>query len=270
MQASANRQVIVITGSTRGIGLGLAEEFLKRGCAVVINGRSASSVATALAQLQSSYPPDRLFGHACETSDYAALQALWDAAHRHFGRIDYWINNAGIALPNQKFWTLDPAQYQSIVHANLIGKMNGTHVAFRGMLQQGSGQIFNMEGFGSDGRMRDGALSYGTTKYGLRYFTRAFTKEAAETPVMVGTISPGMVVTDLLIGNYDKTSDDWTRAQRIFNILADTVETVTPWLVERMLANTRSGAHIDWLPNSKIAWRFLSAPFSKRNLFPQS
>ena len=135
------------------------------------------------------------------------------------------------------------------------------------MLKQGSGQIFNMEGFGSDGRKRLGATSYGTTKYGLRYFTQAVALEAKNSPVKVGTISPGMVVTDLLIGNYDKTSPEWKNAKRIFNILADKVETVCPFLVEKMIANQKNNAAIEWLTTPKIAWRFMTASFIKRDVF---
>jgi hypothetical protein len=79
-----------------------------------------------------------------------------------------------------------------------------------------------------------------------------------------------MVVTDLLTGQYRDRPDEWERAKRIFNILADRVETVAPWLAERVLANTQSGARIRWLTRSKLIGRFLAAPFRKRDLFGPS
>jgi hypothetical protein len=76
-----------------------------------------------------------------------------------------------------------------------------------------------------------------------------------------------MVVTDLLTNQYEDRPQDWEQAKRIFNILADRVETVTPWLAQRLLENNRTGARISWLTRRKIMWRFLTAPFSERDLF---
>ena len=257
--------VVVITGSTRGIGYGMAQEFLKRGWSVFLNGRSQSSVDDAIKALGDD--PKRVGGAAADMSNYEQVQALWDAAVKQFGKVDYWVNNAGISIENLAFWEIPPTEYKNILEINLLGMMNGSHVAFNGMLKQGSGQIFNMEGFGSDGRKRFGATSYGTMKYGLRYFTQALAFEAKDKAVKVSTISPGMVVTDLLVGNYDKNSAEWQRAKKIFNILADKVETVSPFLVEKMIANTKNGAAIEWLTTPKIAWRFMTASFIKRDVF---
>ncbi len=57
------------------------------------------------------------------------------------------------------------------------------------------------------------------------------------------------------------------RMKRIFNILADKVDTVAPWLVDQILQNKKTGVSIQWLTKSKIIWRFATAPFSKRDLF---
>jgi hypothetical protein len=76
-----------------------------------------------------------------------------------------------------------------------------------------------------------------------------------------------MVLTDMLTAPYDRQSAEWARARRIFNILADRVETVTPWLAGQILANQQHGARIKWLTKRKIITRFLLAPFRKRDLF---
>jgi hypothetical protein len=64
----------------------------------------------------------------------------------------------------------------------------------------------------------------------------------------------------------DRDAEKWQRQKRIFNILADRVETVTPYLVDGMLKNTKHGAKIAWLTTPKIAFRFLTAPFVKRDI----
>ncbi|NJQ96878.1 MAG: hypothetical protein HC784_02590 [Hydrococcus sp. CSU_1_8] len=61
----------------------------------------------------------------------------------------------------------------------------------------------------------------------------------------------------------------WERSKRVLNILADRVETVTPWLAEQILANQKTGIRIAWLTKAKAIRRFLGASFFKRNLFEE-
>lgn len=262
-------KVIVITGSTRGIGFGLAEAFLARDCAVAISGRTTDSVDRAVSSLSVDHQPDRIFGRPCDVTRFEQVEALWRAAHTHFGRIDIWINNAGIAHPPIDVIELTPEQIRTVVETNLIGVMYGSQVALSQMSAQGFGSLYNMEGLGSDGRQVAGLALYGSTKRAVHYLNEALIKEAAETPVLVGSLSPGMVLTDMLTAPYDRQSQEWPRARRIFNILADRVETVTPWLADRMLANQQHGARIKWLTKRKIISRFLRAPFHKRDLFEE-
>jgi NAD(P)-dependent dehydrogenase (short-subunit alcohol dehydrogenase family) len=260
---------IVITGSTRGIGLGLAEAFLATGCRVVINGRSQQSVDEALGLLSSKFPAERIYGQVGDSTDNDQVQALWEAAKEHFGQVDIWVNNAGIRNPTRKFWEQTPEMMRRVVETNLVGCMYGSQVALRGMLAQGSGSLYNMEGLGSDGRKVAGLTLYGTTKYGLHYLTEALAEEVQGTPLLVGSLSPGMVVTDMLVKDYEGRPEDWERAKRVFNILADRVERVTPWLVERILANRENGARIKYLTPGKMFLRFLTAPFTHRDLFKE-
>jgi NAD(P)-dependent dehydrogenase (short-subunit alcohol dehydrogenase family) len=260
-------KTIVITGSTRGIGYGLADSFLSLGCSVTISGRAQAGVERAVAKLSSKHQAERIFGHPCDVTQFEQVQALWDAAKAHFGRVDIWINNAGIAHPQLDFWEHSPEQIKAVVETNVVGAMNGAEVSLRGMLEQGSGCLYNMEGLGSDGRRVAGLTLYGSTKYSLRYLTDALVEETRGTPVLVGALKPGMVVTDLLTEQYKKRPEDWERAKRIFNILADRVETVTPWLAQKVLANNKRGVRITWLTRPKIIGRFLIAPFRRRDLF---
>jgi hypothetical protein len=85
--------------------------------------------------------------------------------------------------------------------------------------------------------------------------------------VKVGYLSPGIVVTDLLVPPPDKRGAAWQRSKKILNILADQVETVTPWLVEGMLAARESGAAVRWLTGPKVQWRFLKSLVVKRDIF---
>lgn len=257
---------IVITGSTRGIGFGMAREFLERGCKVAISGRSQSSVDAAMAKL-SNYNAELMVGQPCDVTDIDQVRTLWDVAVAKLGKIDLWINNAGRGHPMQKAWEIPLETVHSVLEIDLNGVINGSRVAISGMMQQGGGHLYNMDGFGSGGRLRDGMSIYGTSKRAVHYFTRALIEETKSSPVKVSHLSPGIVITDFITDQYKDDPEALEKAKRIFNILGDKVETVTPWLVEKMLANDKAGANIAWLTGSKVAMRFMTAPFNKRDLF---
>lgn len=258
---------IVITGSTRGLGFGLADSFLSLDCQVVISGRTQASVDRAVGILASRHPSERIFAQPCEVTALEQVERLWSESKRRFGAIDIWINNAGRGHPPVPMWELDPDAIQSVVDTDLVGLIYGCRVAIRGMLEQGHGQLYNMEGFGSRGRTMGGLSVYGAVKSGVRSLTETLVKEAAGTPVQVCSISPGMLVTELITDQYPDDPEGLERVKRILNILGDRVETVTPWLAKRILENNRSGARIAWLTRGKIFMRFLTAPFNKRDLF---
>jgi short-subunit dehydrogenase len=113
----------------------------------------------------------------------------------------------------------------------------------------------------------EGLILYGTTKSALSYLSDALIEETKGSPVLVGALRPGMVATEMLTGPYRGRPEDWERAKPIFNILADRVETVAPWLAEKVLENTQHGARFQWLTRGRAMLRFLMAPMRKRDLF---
>lgn len=269
---TADAKNVVITGSTRGIGKGMAREFLIRGHNVVISGRTQATVDAALAELTDATKAKgaSLAGVPCDVSDINQAQTLWNKAVEHMGSVDIWINNAGRTNRLGKIATLPTEEFLGVVGTNLLGTMYGCQVALRGMQAQGSGALYNFEGFGSNGMQAPGNHVYGTTKYAITYFTKALINETKGGPVLVGYMSPGMVTTDLLLKGKDKMPPQvWEQRKKIFNILADHVETVTPFLVEGVLANTEHGARINWLTRKKSMWRFFKARFSTRDLFAE-
>jgi short-subunit dehydrogenase len=181
--------------------------------------------------------------------------------------VDIWINNVGISHPLQKVWELPKGTVDSVVATNLIGTLYGSQVAIRGMLVQGEGHLYNMEGLGSDGQVRSGLSVYGASKAAVTYLTKALAKETEKTPVKVSRLSPGVVITELATGPFKENPERLERAKRIYNIIGDKVETVTPWMADKILENDKSGAHIAWLTPPKVAWRFITAGLQKRDLF---
>lgn len=261
-------KTIVMTGGTRGIGYGLAQAFLAKGCQVVISGRNAEAVGQAAAQLAQTGSEERVLGVPCDVREFQQVQNLWSCSRERFGRIDIWINNAGTSGQHGKIWEIKSKSARQVIETNQLGTIYGCQVALRGMLNQGGGAVYIMEGMGADGRRHAGMAFYGMSKYGLDYFFRSLVEETEQTSVRVGALRPGMVITDLVTEPYRDRPEEFIRAKKIFNIIADTVDNVAPWLAERILANQRHGAVLSYTSTPKMIWRFVSAPFRKRNLFP--
>jgi NAD(P)-dependent dehydrogenase (short-subunit alcohol dehydrogenase family) len=263
---------VVITGSTKGIGYGYAREFLKRGHNVCITGRHATEVAQAVESLNADAPAGaKAIGQACEVSDVAQVQALWDRAVTAFGKVDIWVNNAGFARTGVTLLQLTPAEIKSMVESNVIGTINGSQVAVRGMKANGHGFVFNTLGGGSDGRVYPGMIGYSTTKRAIRYFTESLVKELKGGSVMAGSISPGVNISEGMIREMKALPQaERKKAMWAINVLGDYVETTTPWLVDQMLAAVTAktnGAKIAWMSGAKIMGRFIMAGFNKRDLF---
>lgn len=252
---------VVITGGTRGIGFGMAREFLRRGHRVTVCGRSEAGTERAAVLLAAGPGGERLTALPCDVGDPDQVRMLWEEAVKRGGAVDVWINNAGLTNPSRDLWELGAGVFEEVVRTNVLGVMHGSKVTMRGMLEQGHGQIYNMEGLGGDGMVCPGAVVYGATKSAVTYLTRGLVKEAKRTPVLVGFLSPGIAATDLI------SEEDRESARRVLNSLADRVETMAPFLVERILADDRHGARIDWLPKRKLAWRLARIPFDRRDPF---
>lgn len=258
---------VVITGSTRGIGYAMAEAFLARGCRIIVNGRSPQRVEQACVDLALPYGSENLYGFPASVSQPEAVENLWSYAVEQLGGVDIWINNAGLGHDTEKVWRVPAGQAQEVISVNVLGVIYGSQVAMRGMLAQGFGHIYNMEGFGANGRMREGLSIYGASKAAVHYLNRALIMEAEQSGVIVGTLAPGMVMTDLVLERFKDDPERLEEVKSIFNIIADTAENVAPWLVEQILENKKNGAHIAYMSTPKMVGRFLKAPFSKRDLF---
>ena len=137
-------------------------------------------------------------------------------------------------------------------------------VAASGMIKRGHGKLFNMLGGGSDGEYFPGLAIYGTTKRGLDYFTNALIKETADTGIIVGKIRPGMIITEAVIREAREDMENFQKSRKMMNNLVDTVETVSPYLVEEILKTRKSGHKIRWLNGAKISGRMLMGLIRKR------
>lgn len=258
---------VVITGSTRGIGLSMAKEFLKAGCNVTLSGRGESLMKVVDREL--SFFKGRYVYIQCNVQEKQGLQNLWDRSLKQWGSIDIWINNAGQNTPHLFSWETGETYTENVIKTNIIGMIYGAQVAAAGMLNQGHGAIYSMEGLGSNNMIQLKTILYGTTKCALTYFMKGLAKELNDTSIIAGRLSPGMMLTDFITKTPDgEPSEVLTndKFKKIFNILADAPETVAKFFIPKILDNTKNDVHIRWLTNRKAAWRFMTAGLRKNRM----
>jgi len=266
----------VITGSTKGIGRGLAEAFVQRGHNAVICSRNPDDVARVAAEI-SATAKGQCSGLACDNTDKSQVQALWNHAVETYGAVDYWINNAGTATSRHAVHELPEDLTRTLISSNLLGTTFGSQVAINGFRSQGHGALYNVLGGSFDGkRLVPNMGVYSSTKAGIHLLTKYLidenksTEKSAQGTIVIAEISPGMLITDNWFEEQKQLSnEDWEKIRPMLNILCDDVAEVAPWLVDQVLENHTSGKRIAWLTGGKIAGRFFAAKVlgKKRDLF---
>lgn len=263
---SEPRPSVVITGGARGIGLGLGREFAGRGWQVVIGDLQQDDIDRACLEIGHG-----AVGTECNVTDRAQLQSLWQVAVDRFQHVDIWMNNAGVGSDQSPIHSTDPEILERVLDVNIKGVVYGSQVAMQGMAKQPEGGfIYNTAGFGSNGFWRAGMTIYGTSKYGVTYFSKAIAREMKDSAVKIGWLNPGMVVTPLVIEEAKiMTQQQWAAGRKVFNMWGETVETATTQLVDRILANNKNGINIHLLPAWKMLLKALRSLVVKRDLFAE-
>ena len=263
----------VITGSARGLGFEMAKNFKLKGFNVVVSDINEENLAKAVEALDALGGAGEAFGVKCNVTDLSEVEALVTAAREKFGRIDIWINNAGVNQSEKYIWELDPKEIDFLINVDLKGAINGSTAAMRAMIEQGGGAIYNVEGFGSNDAYQPYLVMYGTAKRAVTYFTGALANEVKLNgyDIVVGKLSPGIMITDFLTSSNgkDNTTELSDRVKKVYNILGDYPDVIAKFLVKKMIKNRKNDCRISWLTGGKASWRFMTAAFNKRDFFSE-
>jgi NAD(P)-dependent dehydrogenase (short-subunit alcohol dehydrogenase family) len=264
-------KTVVITGSGRGLGWEMAQRFRRLGLNVVLNEINQSRLEKAKEDLEAIPSDGKVLACHGDASNYTDLQMIIDKSVAEFGAIDIWINNAGVNQPMKPIWELTESEINRILDVDLKGAVIGSKLAMAQMINQGYGAIYNMEGYGSNDAMMTGLNMYGTSKRAVTHFTQALAKESEEAKigVLVGRLSPGIMITGFTTNALgDKEAIDLPeKTKKFYNIVGDYPDVVADFLVSKILSNNKNNAHIQWLTNAKVMWRFMTAGFNKRDFF---
>jgi 3-hydroxybutyrate dehydrogenase len=196
-----NGKVSLVTGSTSGIGLGVARALAARGSAIVLNGfGKPDEIAGATAQLASDFGV-RVIHSPADMSKAAEIEEMITATLRTYGRLDILVNNAGIqhVAPIQDF---PVAKWDAIIAINMTSAFHTTRLALPGMVKNGWGRIINIAS--AHGLVASPfKAAYVTAKHGIVGLTKTVALETAEQGITCNAICPGYVYTPLVEAQID-------------------------------------------------------------------
>lgn len=263
-------KTVVITGSARGLGLEMAKCFRERNFNVVISDLYKKDLENAKKELLMVNGVGDIDYFVCDVAKSNDIINLINKTKMKYRRIDFWINNAGVNQPNKMIWEFSEEEIEKILEIDLKGTMVASKLIANVMIKQNSGSIYNVEGYGSNDKIMPGLSVYGTAKRGITYFTMALAKEVEkmEVDVMVGRLSPGIMITDFIVNSFrDKEIILSYRNKKIYNILGDYPSVVAKYLVNRMINNTNNNVRINWLTSRKVFLKFITYAFRRRDYF---
>lgn len=177
--------VIVITGGANGLGKELMKIFVEKGAQVVICDKDNNH----LDQIAKEFPVKTF---VADVTNEPQVAEVAKNTVELFGRIDLWVNDAGVWMPRNALEDVDMERAQKLFQTNVFGTIHGMRSALRQMKQQGSGTVMNIVSTTAfDGMTGSSGSMYITSKYALRGLTNAIREELKDTNIKILGVYPG-------------------------------------------------------------------------------
>ena len=192
-------EVVLVTGSTRGIGRGIAEAFAKEGAVVVINGTHMEHVAKTVDEF--STQGYRVYGEAFDVANYDDTFAAIQNINKKLGNVTILVNNAGISPKKDgrkvMFQDMDPEVWEQVVDVNLNGVFNCCRAVINDMIAQKRGKIINISSAFARYYSSTASSHYMVTKTAVLGLTRALSGETCRFGINCNAICPGRAWTEM-------------------------------------------------------------------------
>lgn len=191
MSGELEGKVALVTGGSRGIGLGIARELAEAGATLALVARNGDRARESAGSL----PGTGHAGFSCDVSDPAAVKETAKAVESELGPVEILVNNAGITRDNV-LMRLSDDDWDQVIDVNLKGAFNFIRALTRGMLKRRAGVIVNVSSV--VGLMGNpGQSNYAASKSGLHGLTRSVARELASRGIRCNAIAPGYIRTDM-------------------------------------------------------------------------
>jgi 3-oxoacyl-[acyl-carrier protein] reductase len=202
--STLKEKVAVVTGGSRGIGLAIADAFLREGASVVISGSTTGPLDEAVKRLEATHP-GRVAGIRADVRRYQDVEGLMSSAVSTFGGLDILINNAGVGVFKPVAET-SVDEWHRVLDTNLSGVFYCCHAAIPQMKRRGGGWIINVSSLASKNAFVNGG-AYCASKSALNAFSETLMQEVRYDGIRVAYVLPGSVNTGF--GGLSNTKSEW-------------------------------------------------------------
>lgn len=210
-----NGKVAVVTGSSRGIGKAIANQFVKNGYSVVLNARDEGDLKKAAEDIAKEAGNSQMVSYISgDISEENICISLIQEAVKRFGKIDVLINNAGISGVSEKINEIASDDWDYVIDVNLKGAFLCTREALKHMIQNRDSNnnysIINISSVHESIPQPD-AAPYAASKGGMEMLTKNTAMEVADKGIRVNGIAPGAIATDM---NKDLLEDEQKKKEK--------------------------------------------------------
>ncbi|RCJ21933.1 short-chain dehydrogenase [Nostoc minutum NIES-26] len=197
---STTKKVAVVTGGNRGLGFEASRQLAKKGYQVILTSRDEAKGKAAAQELQSEGLD--VISHPLDVTSDDSSRKLAEFIRQQFGKLDVLVNNAGIYIDNQagsnSVFNAKIDTLQQTIDSNVYGALRVTQALIPLMKEQNYGRIVNVSsGMGQLTDMEGGSPAYRLSKTALNALTRIFASELKGTNILVNSVCPGWVKTDM-------------------------------------------------------------------------
>ena len=191
-------KVVIVTGSTKGIGRAMAEGLAAAGASVVVSSRKQDLCEAAATEIAAATGAE-VFARACHVGEWDAIPAFVAAVQDRFGRIDGLVNNAGINPARVRPEDMTLEYLRKVFAVNLEGPLRMSQCVFTVMKEQGGGSIVHI---GTMGAYSGGGTicAYGASKAALLNLTKSQANEWAQHGIRVNFLAPGPFMSEMMEG----------------------------------------------------------------------
>lgn len=187
-------KTVLVTGSTRNTGFGIARQFAEEGATVLVNGTTPEGVSRAVTQLrQQGF--QRLIEAPADIRDPAAVERLFETIRQHAGRLDVLVSNAVIQGVGYSFEETSLELFEKVVRVNLVAAFHVAREAARMMIAQGGGSIVNISSNVSTRAIRNRS-AYCASKGGIDALSLAMAIDLAPHGIRVNAVVAGYIHTE--------------------------------------------------------------------------
>jgi 3-oxoacyl-[acyl-carrier protein] reductase len=208
MTALLQNKVALITGGSRGIGLGIAKKFAEAGANIAFTFISSLEKAQKIEE-ELKAMGIKAKGYQSDAADYASAEKLVEDIIKDFGDLNIVVNNAGITRDNL-LMRMSEQQWDEVMQTNLKSIFNLSKFAVKPMMKARNGVIINLSSIvGINGNA--GQANYAASKAGIIGFSKSLAKELGSRNIRCNVVAPGFITTEMTDKLDDKVLEQWSQ-----------------------------------------------------------